>query len=177
VYPVALDWERDWPIALAAVAAVAAIAIYVLAGRESTNKSVILGGGTASADYQAQVGAQTALAQSRMQAYSQLAGTLVGAGVQLEQVKAATAATELQAATTRAQLAAQTDQVRIAANAQLAAAQAQAHAQQQQSTLGFLASIVPAIFSIFCEEVTGRAVQSRGERNQRFHAAYPALAG
>lgn len=171
-----VDLKRDWPVIAAGVAVVGGVIVYSMAGKVQGQKAVVLGGGGGAGDYAAAVQGQVALSQSRQQAYVQLATALVGGAVQHEQIQATIAASELQASTSRAALAAHTEEIRLQANAQLAAVQAQAHAQQQASTFGFLSSIVPFIFGLFCEESTSRAEESRAARTVRFKQAYPAIA-
>lgn len=146
----AVDLERDWPIALAGGAALVGVIALVRGGRQVPTQEPIVTGGSP-ADFAAVVQAQAAIEQSRQHAFASAFGSLIGGMAQIEQ-------TRLQAATAQEIARLQAEVAKAQAEAQLRAVQAQASAQTQLGLFGLIGSILGIIFS---QEATARASVQR----------------
>jgi hypothetical protein len=177
----AIDWERDWPIAAAAGLVVVGAIWASRARAETVQRMVTLQ--PQPVDVAGTVQAQVAAQQARYQAATQLAGQYVQGVIALEesklQAQVALEQSRLQAqaameqARLQAQLAQQQlqTQLRIAelqaeaaraqAEAQARAVQAQAAAQQQSAFWTGLFGFLPVLFSLFSRQRTEQAAVRR----------------
>lgn len=164
----AVEWKRDWPLVAAGGAAVVGLVLVARGGRREAGQELVRLG-PAAGDYQAQVQAQVALEQTRLQTQGQLLSVYTQALIAREQTAAQLEAARLQAQATMeaARLQAQVQQAQI--SAQLQAQQAQAAAQSQAQWLNFAAILLPFLFS---EETTWRGLQAREVTAMRERQAY-----
>jgi hypothetical protein len=166
----AIDWERDWPIAAAAGLVVVGAIWASRARTETVQRTVTLQ--PQPVDVAGIVQAQVAAQQARFQTAAQLASQYVQGVVALEesklQAQVAAEQARLQAQIAQQQL--QT-QLRIAelqaeaakaqAEAQARAVQAQAHAQQQSAFWAGLFGFLPVLFGLFSRQRTEQAALRR----------------
>jgi hypothetical protein len=166
----AIDWERDWPIAAAAGLVVVGAIWASRARTETVQRMVTLQ--PQPVDVAGIVQAQVAAQQARFQTAAQLAGQYVQGVVALEESKLQ-AQVAMEQSRLQAQLAQQQlqTQLRIAelqaeaakaqAEAQARAVQAQAAAQQQSAFWAGLFGFLPFLFSLFSRQRTEQATLRR----------------
>jgi hypothetical protein len=142
----AIDWERDWPIAAAAGLVVVGAIWASRARTETVQRTVTLQ--PQPVDVAGIVQAQVAAQQARFQTAAQLAGQYVQGVVALEESKlqAQIAQQQLQTQLRIAEL--QAEAAKAQAEAQARAVQAQAAAQQQSAFWAGLFGFLPFLFGL-----------------------------
>jgi hypothetical protein len=155
----AIDWERDWPIAAAAGLVVVGAVWASRARTETVQRTVTLQ--PQPVDVAGIVQAQVAAQQARFQTAAQLAGQYVQGVVALEESKlqAQVAQQQLQTQLRIAEL--QAEAAKAQAEAQARAVQAQAAAQQQSAFWAGLFGFLPVLFSLFSRQRTKQAALRR----------------
>jgi response regulator RpfG family c-di-GMP phosphodiesterase len=151
----AIDWERDWPIAAAAGLVVVGAIWASRARTEMVQRTVTLQ--PQPVDVAGIVQAQVAAQQARFQTAAQLASQYVQGVVALEESKlqAQIAQQQLQTQLRIAEL--QAEAAKAQAEAQARAVQAQAAAQQQSAFWTGLFGLLPVLFSLFSRQRTEQA--------------------
>jgi response regulator RpfG family c-di-GMP phosphodiesterase len=151
----AIDWERDWPIAAAAGLVVVGAIWASRARTEMVQRTVTLQ--PQPVDVAGIVQAQVAAQQARFQTAAQLASQYVQGVVALEESKlqAQVAQQQLQTQLRIAEL--QAEAAKAQAEAQARAVQAQAQAQQQSAFWAGLFGFLPVLFSLFSRQRTEQA--------------------
>jgi hypothetical protein len=142
----AIDWERDWPIAAAAGLVVVGAIWASRARTETVQRTVTLQ--PQPVDVAGIVQAQVAAQQARFQTAAQLAGQYVQGVVALEESKlqAQIAQQQLQTQLRIAEL--QAEAAKAQAEAQARAVQAQAQAQQQSAFWAGLFGLLPFLLKL-----------------------------
>jgi hypothetical protein len=148
----AIDWERDWPIAAAAGLVVVGAIWASRARTETVQRTVTLQ--PQPVDVAGIVQAQVAAQQARFQTAAQLASQYVQGVVALEESK-------LQAQTQLRIAELQAEAVKAQAEAQARAVQAQAQAQQQSAFWAGLFGFLPVLFGLFSRQRTEQAAVRR----------------
>jgi hypothetical protein len=155
----AIDWERDWPIAAAAGLVVVGAIWASRARTETVQRTVTLQ--PQPVDVAGIVQAQVAAQQARFQTAAQLAGQYLQGVIALEESKlqAQIAQQQLQTQLRIAEL--QAEAAKAQAEAQARAVQAQAAAQQQSAFWAGLFGFLPVLFSLFSRQRTEQAAVRR----------------
>jgi hypothetical protein len=155
----AIDWERDWPIAAAAGLVVVGAIWASRARTETVQRTVTLQ--PQPVDVAGIVQAQVAAQQARFQTAAQLAGQYVQGVVALEESKlqAQIAQQQLQTQLRIAEL--QAESAKAQAEAQARAVQAQAAAQQQSAFWAGLFGFLPFLIGLFSRQRTEQAALRR----------------
>jgi hypothetical protein len=155
----AIDWERDWPIAAAAGLVVVGAIWASRARTETVQRTVTLQ--PQPVDVAGIVQAQVAAQQARFQTAAQLTSQYVQGVVALEESKlqAQIAQQQLQTQLRIAEL--QAEAARAQAEAQARAVQAQAAAQQQSAFWTGLFGFLPFLIGLFSRQRTEQATLRR----------------